>query len=245
MRQWRRLVGMKQILVMMAMVVLGGCGEKIDQSFIPNSDLAQPTPTDTETLKPLIEAPKVVVDSDQIEFRGGIIEEDGLAYFEEKLFTGVAVWKFTAPNPKGQKWREITYKDGKQHGLETYYWHVSGQKKSVHTFKDGKEHGPGAAWYENGQKQEEWNFKDRRKHGPYTKWYENGQKQEESTYKDSHLVASTIWKPNGQKCPKTKLANGTGIVFWYHENGQKMHELSYNKGKCVSVKEWDKDGKLQ
>jgi len=132
-------MGMKQILVMMVVVALVvGCGEKIDQASIPNSELSQPTPTDTETLKPLIEATKVVVDSDQIEFRGGIIEEDGLAYFEGKLFTGVAVWKFTDPNPKGQKWREITYKDGKQHGLETYYWHVSGQKMHELSYKKGK-----------------------------------------------------------------------------------------------------------
>jgi len=89
---------------------------------------------------------------------------------------------------------------------------------------------------------EEWNFKDRRTHGPYTKWYENGQKKEETTYKDSNLVTSTIWNPNGEKCPGTNVVNGTGIVFWYHENGQKMHELTYKDGKLIFTKEWDEDG---
>jgi antitoxin component YwqK of YwqJK toxin-antitoxin module len=55
-------------------------------------------------------------------------------------------------------------------------------------------------------------------------------------------VTSTIWKPNGEKCPGTNVVNGTGIVFWYHENGQKMHELTYKAGKLISTKEWDEDG---
>ena len=207
--------------------LLAGCSEKKD------SQLMGP--------KPVTEAPKVVVDGDQIEFRGGIIEQEGLAYFEGNPFTGVAVWKYTPPNPNAQKWNEITYKDGKRHGLETY-WYENGQKQSEHTHKDGIEHGPGAAWYENGQKKAEWNFKDRRTHGPGTTWYENGQKKAETTYKDSNLVTSTIWKPNGEKCPGTNVVNGTGIVFWYHENGQKMHELTYKAGKLISTKEWDEDG---
>ena len=233
--------GMKKLLAAMfvALLMVGcGGGDPGSESSEFNQSSAEIPPDKTA------EVAKVVVDGDQIEFRGGIIEQDGLAYFEGKPFTGVAVWKYTAPNPNGQKRNEITYKDGKRHGLETYYWHVSGQKESERTYKDHKEHGPGTAWYENGQKKEEWNFKDRKKHGPYTKWYENGQKKEETTYKDSKLVTSIIWKPNGEKCPDTNVVNGTGIVFWYHENGQKMHELSFKRGFCISVKEWDEDGNL-
>ena len=53
--------------------------------------------------KVVTEAPKVVVDEDQLERR------DGLWYFEEKPFTGVVAEKY----PNGQKKLEGTFKDGK------------------------------------------------------------------------------------------------------------------------------------
>ena len=73
------------------------------------------------------EVAKVVVDGDQLEGRGG------RAYFEEKPFTGVAVWK----HENGQKRQEQNWKDGELDGLATR-WHENGQKKDEYTYKDGK-----------------------------------------------------------------------------------------------------------
>ena len=96
-------------------------------------------------------APKVVVDGDQLEKRGGLYT------FEGKPFTGVGVSK----HPNGQKWWEVTYKDGKKHGLSTM-WHENGQKRSEITLNDGKLHGLSTTWHENGQKWQETTFKDGR-----------------------------------------------------------------------------------
>ena len=101
------------------------------------------------TNKPAVEAPKVVVDGDQLRFQGD------LWYFKEKPFTGVAVEKY----PNEQKYSEITYKDGEWHGLATY-WYENGQKGSEATYKDGVVHGLMTLWHENGQKQSERTFKD-------------------------------------------------------------------------------------
>jgi hypothetical protein len=79
------------------------------------------------TNKPAVEAPKVVVDGHQLQFRGDF------AYFEGQRFTGVAVKKY----PNGQKSYEATWKDGKEHGLSTG-WHENGQKWRESTYKDGK-----------------------------------------------------------------------------------------------------------
>ena len=79
------------------------------------------------TNKPAAEAPKVVVDGHQLQFRGDF------AYFEGQRFTGVAVKKY----PNGQKMNEGTHKDGKWHGLRTRWWN-NGQKMGEITYKDGK-----------------------------------------------------------------------------------------------------------
>jgi antitoxin component YwqK of YwqJK toxin-antitoxin module len=67
-----------------------------------------------------------VVDGDQLRFR------DGLYTYRGEPFTGVAVDK----HDNGQKQYEGTWKDGKQHGLWTY-WYENGQKKMESTYKDG------------------------------------------------------------------------------------------------------------
>ena len=79
------------------------------------------------TTKPVVEAPKVVVDYEKLERR------DGLFYFKGEPFTGVAVMKY----PNGQKRGEATFKDGKWHGLRTM-WHENGQTEGEYTYKDGK-----------------------------------------------------------------------------------------------------------
>ena len=191
----------KKALLLFAALLVAGCGEKsssegsdsvgdsaeasADATHESEKPLTVPL-SDADVTEPVVA--EVVVDGDQIQFRGGIIEQDGLAYFEGEPFTGVAVWKYTAPNPNGQKWNEITYKDGNKHGLETY-WYENGQKQSEHTFKEHKEHGPGAAWYENGQTAGEWNFNDGRKDGREIYWHENGQKKSEGIYKDGEEIS--------------------------------------------------------
>ena len=155
-----------------------------------------------------VEVPKIVVDVDELKLR------NGLAYFEGKPFTGVAVGKY----PNGQKNSEATFKEGEQHGLET-------------------------TWYSNGQKEYEAIFEDGKKDGLKTVWRKNGQKKEESTYKDGNLVTATVWKPNGLKCPDTNLVDGNGISCSYHENGQKRYETTYKDSERISSKGWDEAGK--
>ena len=108
------------------------------------------------------EAPKIVVDGDQLEQR------DDLHYFEDKPFTGVTVEKYE----KGQKWREVTYKDGKMDGL-------------------------GTSWWPNGQKLNEGNRKDGKRDGLWTTWYGDGEKWAEATFKDGKVISSKRWEKDG------------------------------------------------
>ena len=162
---------------------------------------------------------------------GKLEKRDGLRYFEEKPFTGVAVRKYKS----GQKWFEDTFKDGRQHGLSTS-WYDNGQRKKEATFKDGKELAPvnNDGWYgfwfdvPNGQEWFEATFKDGKEHGPVTGWYG--------------------WYKNGQKEYEYEFTFKAGKLHgryteWY-ENGQKREETTCEAGKILSRKKWDEDGNL-
>ena len=90
-----------------------------------------------------------MVSFDKLQKRG----EDGnqLYYLPDHKvpFTGkeVSYW------PDGQKKTEISYKDGKRHGLKAH-WYQSGQKLSEINYKYGKHDGLLTVWYENGNGEE-------------------------------------------------------------------------------------------
>ena len=138
------------ITVLCAVALLAGCAkEKKDP--------------EVEDQKPAVEASKVVVDRDQLEYR------DGLRYFEEKPFTGVAVSKYK----NGQKHGEITYKGGKLYGLWTS-WGENGQKWVELTYKDSKKDGPWVGYWDNGQLKSKGTYKDGKGHGPWVSYLPDG-----------------------------------------------------------------------
>ena len=106
--------GLLGLLLVMGMV---GCGGGDDA----------PTPNDSQAK--VDEPPVQTVDASKL------VERDGLDYEgdSETPFTGVVVYK----HENGQKKLEMTYRDGKQEGLETW-WHENGQKRSEAIYKDGK-----------------------------------------------------------------------------------------------------------
>mgnify|MGYP006218386183 FL=1 len=136
----------KLLAAMFVALLMAGCGGDGDSGSdgSESNESSAETPPDKTA-----EAPKVVVDFDQLELR------DGLWHCEGKPFTGIAVEKYKS----GQKKVEGTYKDGKQHGLWTN-WHENGQKYMEGTHKDGKANGMVTWWYENGQKSLEATYKD-------------------------------------------------------------------------------------
>ena len=93
-----------------------------------------------------VEAPKVVVDVDQLEQR------DDLMYFKEKPFTGVSVMKY----PNGKKEGEGTHKDGKL--MTATVWKPNGEKCPDTNLVNGT--GIVCGYHENGQKNQEVTLKD-------------------------------------------------------------------------------------
>ncbi len=140
-------------------------------------------------------------------------------------FTGQAVAKW----PDGKKMTEISYKDGKRHGLKAH-WFKSGQKLSEINYKYGKRHGLLSMWYENGQWRRKVNYVDGKKDGIWTNWYENGQQRDELFYLGGYMVSAIVWKPDGEKCSMTDVKAGNGIMVKYMDDGTEWLHISYKEG---------------
>ena len=144
---------------------------------------------------------------------------------QEVPFTGKAVANW----PNGQKMTEISYKDGKWHGLKAH-WFESGRKLSEINYKHGKYHGPLNMWYENGQWRRKGNHVDGKKVGIWTHWYENGQQRDELFYLGGYMGSAMVWKPDGEKCSMTDVKAGNGVMVKYMEDGRESLRITYKEG---------------
>jgi TPR repeat protein len=108
-----------------------------------------------------------------------------------------------------------------------------GQKKEEVNYKDGKPHGPYVHWHANGRKQAEGTFRNGQPDGIEITWYENGQKKKEATHKEGKLVTIQVWRPDGEKCPESKVLAGAGALIGYHEDGTKCFRSTYENGQLT------------
>ena len=201
---------MKRLLGLLLVMGMVGCGGGDEAP--PAGETALPATPNKPQAK-VDELPVQTVDMSKLDEIGGVMYEGD----SETPFTGIVVAKYR----NGQKWFELTCKDGKREGPATW-WHPNGQKRSETPYKDGRSEGLSTSWYVNGQKQSEVTYKNGKEEGLVTKWHENGQKEFEATYKDGKV-------------------EGPSIVW--HRNGQKRYESTYKDGKKVSeMKEWDEEG---
>ena len=127
----------------------------------------------------------------------------------------------------GQKENEVNYKDGKH--MSTKVWKPNGEKCPETSFKDGN--GVEIAYHSNGQKFYEKNYKDGKLDGLLTRWYSNGQKSSEKNFKDGKYTSVKVWKPNGEKCPVTKIdEDGNGVVAEYFDDGTEFRRETISLG---------------
>jgi len=131
-------------------------------------------------------------------------------------------------------WVKQTARAG-QIGDQSYY---------LQRVKDGKKHGLETYWRENGQKRLETNYVDGKKQGLETGWDRDGAKSITSYYRDGKIQRH-IWDKNGQKWLETNCVDGKkhGLDTQWHENGQKLIETNYVDGKEHGLEtRWSSDG---
>jgi antitoxin component YwqK of YwqJK toxin-antitoxin module len=64
-------------------------------------------------------------------------------------------------------------------------------------------------------------------------WSSNGRKEEESTWKDGKIMTYVVFKPNGEKCPETKVVNGNGVLVFYDDDGKVATRATCRDGEVV------------
>ena len=86
-------------------------------------------------------------------------------------------------------------------------------------------------------------FEQGKKNGLLVSWYDNGRKALEDHYLEGKLVSSACWKPNGEKCPLTKVVNGDGVRIVYEMSGRKQCQGAYVGGRAHGLwTMWPDDG---
>ena len=92
-----------------------------------------------------------------------------------------------------------------------------GQIANLVQYKNGKRDGLSFYWHKNGQKLQEGNYKEGKRDGFQTYWFEDGLISSRSIFRDGKIMSGVSWKPNGEKCPVTKIdEDGNGVVVHYY-----------------------------
>ena len=63
-----------------------------------------------------------------------------------------------------------------------------------------------------------------------TSFYESGQRESVKNYKDGKLMFAVSWKPDGEKCPDTKVVEGNGILVVYKKDGTEKERQAFRDG---------------
>ena len=67
-------------------------------------------------------------------------------------------------------------------------------------------------WSKNNIKILEQNFKNGKLDGLTVKRYQNGLKSSEQIFQDGKIITAIGWKPNGDRCPSTRVMDGVGVL---------------------------------
>ena len=183
-----------------------------------------------------------IVDSTKLEIRNSLFYEQN----EHRPFSGKSIDYYEG----GQKKREATFQNGKQHGLYME-WFWDGKKKKEIIFQGGNEQGPFLTWYKNGQKEYEGVFQDGKKQTPWKMWTREGKIIETEVVTDidkNTYLAIKIGKQwwmaenlkvthyqNGDALPEvtdnnswTTLSDGASCCYNNDKNNAKTYGLLYN-----------------
>ena len=222
-------------------LIIIGCGEPhtslSDHEKSPNTQAVTESPKvidfdDNETLKTILSK---ATDLDSLRTFSA---SGRLFYFspnEEKSNTGILYSGWGKERyANGKVCRLGQFIDGKKEGIWAE-WYYDGQQEMQSIIKEGKKNGLHTTWFENGQKRLEANYKAGKKDGLSTEWYENARKKSEERFTMDKLVSSVVWKPNGEKCPVTKVESGNGVrVDAYYEDGTEVIRSRYKDGERVN-----------
>ena len=162
-----------------------------------------------------------------------LVNQNGIYRMREgkEPFTGASYQL----NHKGDTIMYKEYLDGKQHGVDIFFYNNK-QKKTEKHFQNGKLHGKFTEWTVMGKLSKEIDYVDGKMHGKEIRYYGHGKKQLEYTYdiEEYHGPMKT-WYNSGQLKHESNWKNGKlhGKFVSYDEEGEVTYEAEYNEGQAV------------
>jgi antitoxin component YwqK of YwqJK toxin-antitoxin module len=195
------------------LVLLSGCASQIQE--------AKQIALNEDAIQKIEEGKERIVSS--LVFR----EKVGFALNEDKPFTGRLIDYYSNGNKKA----DITYKNGKVHGLYNL-WFENGNRKYEVGYVDGVEHGKHIVYYENGNIEEMSNMNYGKPDGLLTYFKESGNKFIEINYKNGKKDGrQLIFLDNGYKgIEKTyKDDRQVGEELFFGDNGEVICKRAIGK----------------
>ena len=200
-----------------------------------------------------------------INYETTLVERNGVFYTKDtnQPYSGPVF----SLDKKGRNKREGILKDGKMISHKDFEWYENGQTKWEVTFKDGKENGLRTYFGNDGKEYKGifvgkkngyvlglTNFKDGKKE-LYTEWYD-GDKMTEITYKGgkydetyeyyAYDGTTTRWFENGQKSSEETRKDGELNRLYWYKDGQKNFEGTYKDGELINIiGRWNEDGSVR
>ena len=116
-------------------------------------------------------------------------------------------------------------------------WSGNGRKTMKGSYKNGKKVGEFSYWSNAGNKLRIQNYKENQLDGISIYWYQNGQKSLEQVFRNGTIITAIGWKPDGSRCPSTRVYDGTGMVVFYDESIDASTPFPQNSVKAVEYYE--------
>lgn len=108
-------------------------------------------------------------------------------------------------------------------------WWENGLKHTKGQYRCGKKDGLWISWTEKNLKSTEQNFFNGKLDGLTTRWYKNGKKSYEQIFENGKILTAIGWKPDGERCPSTRVVNGVGVLVLYDDYGQETKRKEYEE----------------
>lgn len=138
----------------------------------------------------------------------------------------------SGPDRSGNTGMGETDYQGRQIGQWTWK-HANGEVKTQGNLNKGKREGPWSWWREDRTKKTVEVYRDGKLDGLCSDWYRNGQKSLEKIYISGSLRSAVVWLPDGTKCPKTNVKEGSGVLYFYDDDGNAQRSLRFKNGKSM------------
>lgn len=153
------------------------------------------------------------------------------------------VWTTNAKD--GKKLAEVSYKEGKRHGLARG-WHANGELSFASHFKEGQLEGVSISWDEDGLVKRVTVDEPDGTHR-WTEYFDNGHRSQEQVLKDGKLQRRRMWHTAGTKAFDYRCKDGKphGKYTQWHPNGTVGQEGEYENGEPAGMFScWNEEGKL-